>query len=451
MQAIKYVFWGALALLTALWIAVEPQFFAAASLFELRATMMQYTGVIAMCCMSLAMILALRPRWPEPWLGGLDKMYRLHKWMGIAALVVAISHWLWAQGPRWAVDFGLLERPVRGARPAAGNQIEQLFRDLRGGAEGVGEWAFYLAVVLIALALIKLFPYRLFYKTHRLLAVTYLVLVFHSVVLTTFAYWMTPIGVVMALLMAAGTWAAVIVLLRRVGIDRQVKGQIASLQYYPGVRVLETEIDVPTGWPGHKAGQFAFATSDVSEGAHPYTIGSPWHADRRRINFITKELGDHTSRLREELRVGQEVKIEGPYGCFTFDDACPHQIWIGAGIGVTPFIARMKNLAQLHNEDGGRTGSQTVDLFHPTADYDEEAERKLRADALAAGVRLHFLIDARDGRLNGERIRAAVPQWRDASIWFCGPIAFGAALRRDFAQHGFPVSKRFHQELFSMR
>ena len=41
----------------------------------------------------------------------------------------------------------------------------------------------------------------------------------------------------------------------------------------------------------------------------------------RRITFITKELGDHTSRLREKLRVGQQVTIEGPYGCFTFDDA----------------------------------------------------------------------------------------------------------------------------------
>lgn len=450
MQAIKYVFWSTLALLTAMWIAEEPQFFTAANLFQLRAAMMQYTGVIAMACMSVAMILALRPRWPERWLGGLDKMYRLHKWMGIAALVVAIAHWLWAQGPRWAVGFGLLEPPVRGARPAAGNQVEQLFRDLRGSAEGIGEWAFYLAVVLIALALIKLFPYRLFYKTHRLLAVTYLVLVFHAVVLTTFGYWTAPIGMVMALLMAGGTWAAVVVLLRRVGIDRQVTGRIVSLQYYPGVRVLETEIDVPTGWPGHKAGQFAFATSDASEGAHPYTIGSAWHAARHHINFITKELGDHTSRLREKLSVGQEVKIEGPYGCFTFDDG-PQQIWIGAGIGVTPFIAQMKNLAQLRGEDGGRSAPQTINLFHPTADYDEEAERKLRADAEAAGVRLHFLVDARDGRLNGERIRAEVPEWRDASIWFCGPVAFGAALRRDFAAHGFPVSKRFHQELFSLR
>jgi predicted ferric reductase len=53
--------------------------------------------------------------------------------------------------------------------------------------------------------------------------------------------------------------------------------------------------------------------------------------------------------------------------------------------------------------------------------------------------------------LTGERIREAATQWRDASIWLCGPTGFGEALKRDFAAHGFPVKDRFHQELFAMR
>ena len=99
----------------------------------------------------------------------------------------------------------------------------------------------------------------------------------------------------------------------------------------------------------------------------------------------------------------------------------------------------------------GCSVAQAVDLFHTTADVDEEALGKLAADARSADVRLHVLIDARDGRLTGDRIREAVPQWGEASIWFCGPGAFGEALRRDFRAHGFPVELRFHQELFAMR
>jgi predicted ferric reductase len=450
MQNLKRAFLAILVILAVLWLIAEPSVFQSATFFTLRQAMMQLSGILAIGCMSIAMILALRPRWPESWLGGLDKMYRLHKWLGITALAVAVVHWLWANGPKWAVGWGLLERPARGARPAIENPIEALFASLRGAAEGVGEWAFYAAVLLIALALIQYFPYRLFYKTHRLLALAYLVLVCHAAVLIRFSYWTSPLGWVMALLLACGTWAAVLVLLRQVGAGRQVKGMITSLQYYPGVRALETEIEVPQEWPGHKPGQFAFATSDASEGAHPYTIASGWHAENPRITFITKELGDHTSLLPEKLRVGQEVTVEGPYGCFTFDDDCPHQIWIGGGIGITPFVARMKHMA-MQRDAPDWPEAQTVDLFHTTADVDEEALGKLAADARSADVRLHVLIDARHGRLTGERIRQAVPQWREASFWFCGPTGFGAALKRDLAAHDFPVKRRFHQELFAMR
>lgn len=450
MRTIKYTFWIFLTALTALWILAEPAAFTTKDFFGLRSLMMQYTGVLAVGCMSVAMMLSLRPRWVEPWLGGLDKMYRLHKWLGIGALVLALSHWLWAKGPKWAVGFGLLERPVRGPRPPAANQIEQILLTLRHNAEELGEWAFYAAVILIAIALIRSIPYRFFYQTHKLLALAFLVLAFHSAVLIKISYWSSPIGIVAALLIVGGVWSAVIVLLRRIGVGRQAKGRITSLEYYPGVRVLETEIDVPSGWAGHKPGQFAFVVSDPSEGAHPYTIASAWNDANHHINFIVKELGDHTRRIKDKLVVGQEVRIEGPYGCFAFDDTCPHQIWIGAGIGITPFIARMKYLAKLR-ADGHTPSPQRIDLFHPTADYDEVAERKLRADAEAAGVRLHFLVDARHGRLSGDRIRAEVRGWAAASIWFCGPVGFGEVLRRDFADHQFPIEKRFHQELFTMR
>lgn len=458
MRNIKIALWGALVLLAVLWLLAEqPTSGSTASIIALRSTMIQFTGILGIGCMSLAMILATRPRWPERWLGGLDKMYRLHKWLGIGGLVLAVAHWLSAQGFKWAIGFGWIAMPERG-RPrategavdgATAQWLEQTLMSLRDPAESIGEWAFYAAVILIAVALIRLIPYRFFYKTHRLLAVAYLVLVFHAVVLTTFSYWTTPLGAVMAVLQVYGTVAAVMVLFRRVGAGRKVDGAISRLHYYPELSVLEGEIDVPEGWPGHKPGQFAFVTSDSSEGAHPYTIASDWKPAEHRLTFIVKGLGDHTRRLREKLRIGQAVKVEGPYGGFTFDDDCPRQIWVGGGIGITPFIARMKELAQ---QSGGVAGPrQEIDLFHTTADYSDEAIAKLTADAAAANVRLHVLHDARDGLLGGDRIRTAVPNWLEGSVWFCGPVGFGRALRHDLAAHGLPVNRRFHQELFALR
>ena len=444
MKRIKLFFITLMLLLTALWLLADtlmPQPF---SYFAFRTVFMQYSGVIAIGAMSIAMLLALRPKRLESPLNGLDKMYRLHKWLGITALVVAIAHWWWAQGTKWMVGWGWLVRP---ARRAPSEQtlglIENWLHSQRGLAESVGEWAFYAAVVLIALALIKRFPYHLFAKTHTLLAIAYLALVYHSVVLVKTNYWSQPVGWVLFALLLGGSIAAVWVLMGRIGTGRKVQGTIDALTYYPELRVLETSIHLQEGWRGHTAGQFAFVTSDRKEGAHPYSIASAWNPEDRHIVFITKALGDHTCRLQEHLKTGMTVQVEGPYGRFDFNDGQPRQIWVGAGIGITPFIARLKQLAD-------EPGSKSIDLFHPTADFSQAAIDKLTADAEAAGVRLHVLVSGKDGRLDGTAIRAAVPEWASASVWFCGPSGFGQALRKDFTSHGLPAD-RFHQELFELR
>ena len=276
MKNIKLALGAFLALLSVLWLMADSPAPAPFSYFAFRTVFMQYSGIIAIGAMSVAMWLALRPVWLEPHLDGLDKIYRLHKWLGITALTVSILHWWWATGSKWMVGWGWLERPVRGPRAAASElgAIEGWLGGQRHLAESVGEWAFYAALVLLVLALLKWFPYHLFRKTHKWLAVAYLVLVFHSVVLTKFSYWAQPVGWVLAILMLGGSFAALSVLLGRVGSGRKVKGCVESLSYYPELRVLESQITLSEGWPGHAAGQFAFATSNPQEGPHPYTIAS---------------------------------------------------------------------------------------------------------------------------------------------------------------------------------
>jgi predicted ferric reductase len=169
LKRITLAFWGLLLGVTVAWLLSDTLLPEPLTFFPIRAVWVQYTGAIAIAVMSVAMVLAMRPRSLEHPLGGLDKMYRLHKWLGIAALIVAVVHWLWAQGAKWAVGWGWLTRPGRGPGQADGlGVVEQFFRHQRGLAETVGEWAFYAATVLIVLALVQRFPYRLFVKTHNL-------------------------------------------------------------------------------------------------------------------------------------------------------------------------------------------------------------------------------------------------------------------------------------------
>ena len=439
-------FAAGLLLLTGLWLWADPRWLQPQTYFGFRAVAMQYSGVIAIAAMSVAMILATRPRWLETPLVGLDKMYRLHKWLGITALGVSVIHWWLGQGSKWMAQWGWVTRGARPPRAAAPDQgvLQAWLGSQRHLAETVGEWAFYAVAVLLVLALVKRFPYKLFAKTHTWMAALYLALVFHSVVLTQFSYWAQPLGWLMLPLLLGGVASAVWVLAGRVGRSRQVRATVVARQEYPALKTLETELLVDAGWPGHQAGQFAFLTVDPKEGPHPFTMASAWDPATRRLRFVTKALGDHTGQLPALLREGQRVTVEGPYGRFDFGDGRSRQIWVGAGIGITPFIARLKQLARRP------VPGTEIDLFHATTVLDAAAIEKLQQDARAAGVRLHVWVDGRDGLLDGERIRAQVPGWQQASVWFCGPAGFGRSLVQDFMARGLP-SGAFHQELFEMR
>jgi predicted ferric reductase len=272
-----------------------------------------YTGILAIGFMSVGVMLAARPVQVESALGGLDKFYRLHKWLGIGAALVALVHWLLEVIPRWMVRQGWLERPRRGGGAGSaggGPAMFDSFRDWRELAADLGEWSLYLLLILIALALWKRFPYRYFFKTHRLMAAIYLILVFHAIIMMNRSYWTGPIGPVLVLVMVGGSVAALTSLFRRIGHSRRAVGQVEDVKTYADNAVLEVGVRLETAWPGHDAGQFAFVTFDKSEGAHPFTISSGWAGDGR-LTFTIKGIGDYTRKLPDLLRVGQAATVEG--------------------------------------------------------------------------------------------------------------------------------------------
>ena len=82
LRNIKLSLWGVLVGLTGLWVLANAPFPDALAVIVIRNFLVQYSGVIGIGMMSVAMVLALRPVWLESWLGGLDKSYQLHKWLG---------------------------------------------------------------------------------------------------------------------------------------------------------------------------------------------------------------------------------------------------------------------------------------------------------------------------------------------------------------------------------
>jgi predicted ferric reductase len=437
-------FWLFLILISSLWFLADSLWPKPWGYFAFRNVFNQYSGILAICIMSLAMILAVRPAFLEKPMKGLDKCYRLHKWLGIGALVVATVHWWITKGTKWMVGWGWLERPERGGRPPADSlsTIEAFIRSQRGFAETVGEWAFYIVVAFIGIALIKRIPYSFFRSTHRWIALIYLGLVFHTVILVKADYWTQPIGIVLAVLLVGGTFSAVVSLFRKIGSSRKVEGRISHIAQQGDM--LEATVVVPSKWPGHTPGQFAFVTSNAAEGPHPYTIASHWNKKRSTLRFFVKQLGDWTGQLPEYLTPNMPVTVEGPYGCFDFKDTSTDQIWIAGGVGITPFLAQLEALGE-HSIDK----SSITLLYSHKSDNSALLEQIQHAAALAK-VHLVFKSSDQAGRFTESELKTFIKDPKSTSIWFCGPASFGDWVHQQARNAGIP-NRHLHQELFEMR
>jgi predicted ferric reductase len=408
--------------------------------WTLRQEGLYLSGLLSIALMSLSMVLATRPAWLEKPLGGMDQVYRLHKWSGILAIGLAATHWLIEMSSD--VIKALVGREGRVPKETYSGLAETL----RKLAEDMGEWAIYAALAMLALALWKRVPYRIWRHLHRVMPVLYLMLAFHAALLAPLGYWSQPVGALLALLLGAGVVSSLISLAGLIGRRRVVDGKVIAVSR-SAADITEVSCQLGAEWKGHRPGQFAFVAFDDSEGAHPFTIASADRGDRS-VTFQIKELGDYTRGLARRLKNGQAVRVEGPYGRFDLARRNPRaqQIWIAGGIGVTPFLAWLE---ALQREPGK---APAADLHYCTRDRASDAFVP-RLEALCAtlpGVRLH-VHGARQGEvLTAQSLGAAGDASRRAEVWFCGPRGLADSLRQGLRQ-AWQGRLSFHQEAFEMR
>ncbi|AQZ98577.1 ferredoxin reductase family protein [Comamonas kerstersii] len=424
--------------------ASEPAFW-----WQLRQHALYLSGIWSIGMMSLVMLLSLRQRWMERPLGGMDQVYRLHKWAGIAAAVAAVLHW----GAK--ESSGLIKGMVGTAGRVPREAVLSWATDWRGTAKDLGEWAFYALLIMVVLTLWqRLLPYRPWRKLHRVMPALYLLLAFHTLALTPLTFWQAPLGMVMAALLLVGSVAALWSLAGRIGRGRnRYAAQVHEARVLGGAAgqaPLEVLCAMPKNWPGHRAGQFVFASFEGAEGPHPFTIASAPEgcgrtADGKELlRLVIKPLGDYTRRLPSLLQPGQAVQIEGPYGCFDAQGgAARTQVWVAGGVGITPFLA----LLQARQPGvAGRDGLQPAHLHYCTRNAAQDVllpQLQALCEAAQPSVRLQVHDAAQGEYLTPEHLAQYGAQ---LDIWLCGPAGLGKAMRQA-QQRGW----RIHQEAFQMR
>ncbi|MGB4359062.1 MAG: ferric reductase-like transmembrane domain-containing protein, partial [Rhodoferax sp.] len=225
-----------IALLALAWgwdIAQAPVDSQVHALWLARQQLLHLSGLLSVAMMSLAMLLATRPVWLEAPLGGMDRIYRSHKWAGILAVGFAALHWLVEMSDD--ILKALIGRQGRMPEDVLTGLLDVL-RDL---AEDMGEWAIYALLAMLVITLWKKFPYRPWRFLHRAMPVLYLMLALHAALLAPSNYWTEPVGALLAVLLGAGVFGAVHTLLGRIGKARETAGEIIAVaQLAPDVTTV---------------------------------------------------------------------------------------------------------------------------------------------------------------------------------------------------------------------
>lgn len=394
------------------------------------------TGSIAIVYMVMSMVLSVRFSIINNYAGGLDKAYKIHKWVGIWAFVSSIVHWF---TETWFIDicklFFTLPPKVKGV-----STISDFAKQVYHIGNDMVEYAFYAFVIVLVISLIKKVPYHIFRYIHKTIPVLFLFAAYHSFTIQIKGAWFGSIGSFMlSIIIFIGVVCALIDLLQLIGYKHKVFGEVVKYSYNENNKTMV--IDIKTMKPfDFKAGQYVFLRFGHKKEPHPFSIAG-CDKENNVIRFIIKELGDYTKALKNSIKVTDVVLVEGPYGTFTFEST-NQQIWVAGGIGITPFIARLEYLAA----EGKKVDN--IDFYY--SGRGENPFKEIEELSQKTGVRFHYIDTSKEGRLSFDKIKDAIKDITNVTLWYCGPEKFGETIQESAKNNGIS-SKQIHYDSFDMR
>lgn len=389
------------------------------------ATLSLASGVSALALMACATILAARWAVVESCFGGLDRVYDAHKWIAVAALSLASIHLLFKAGdPLWQVGV-ILDLPS-------------------GWTRFVRQASFVAVMSIVLLALNRNIRYSTWRWWHRLSGPLFLIVIFHWLSIKSPVALVSPAGLWLAGLSALAVIAAAYKLLLYPLVARHGHYEVVSVSR--GASAAEIELAPMSHRASFQPGHFGFLRMNVDglREPHPFTIASGPREDGR-ISFVIRALGDYTTELVSRVEPGMHADVYAPYGRFERKPDCAHEIWIGGGVGISPFIAWLR--------DEEATGFDRVTLFYfftpgrafPEVDVLKEMAEKRGIEFIpvSAGPNSEMFT-----RRFAELVTGADKASLDIAV--CGPKGLLGAIRARAENHGFPA-RLIRHELFAFR
>src|SRR5690606_25814487 len=177
---------------------------------------------------------------------------------------------------------------------------------------------------------------------HKLSGPLFLIVILHWLSFKSPITLNSPSGIWVGLFCAVGVLAALYKLVLYPFVARAGEYRVVAVSRDKGavhltLKPLHKKFDL-------KAGQFAFLAMQQKglREPHPFTIASANTASGQ-IEFVIRGLGDYTNKLYECAEVGMHADLYAPYGRFKRPVQAEWEVWIGAGVGISPFISWLQD------------------------------------------------------------------------------------------------------------
>jgi predicted ferric reductase len=378
-------------------------------------------------------LLMARVTWIEPWFG-LDKLARLHNWMGFSLTLALVAHPVFLTlGYALRNGSGFLEQYLS-------------FQSWEGVARASAATGLFVVVIATSLFMVwRRLKYETWYAVHLSVYLAVLLAFGHQLAVgrdlqdkTFAAYWLALHAFVLLNLLF---FRLVKPLIRY----RRHKFKIEKV-------TIESPDAVSIRVSGQRLEQFRFSGGQfavwrfLAAGfwgeSHPFSFSEA--SNGKSIRLTVKALGDYTRRLAN-LKPGTPVILDGPLGVFTHHAAVTDKrLYIAGGIGITPIRSML----------GEKPSLDSILLYGRRT----EAEAILRNELegfTKRGLKLHLILDGQadwsgeKGLVDAEKIQRLAPDYLERDIYLCGPWPMMKAIIAALDKLDFP-RRQLHFEKFSL-
>lgn len=304
--------------------------------------------------------------------------------------------------------------------------------------------AFYGILILGLITIISFVPYQYWKWSHRFIGLFFALSAIHfAFILKPFSN-TEPLGLYILSFCALGIVSYLYLLLPKHWTSQTTDYQVTQLTKMDDA--LEVQLSPKGRGITHQAGQFAFISLQQAEQCepHPFTISAAPNA-QRTLRFSIKHLGDYTTQLAQHLEIGSNIKLSRAYGHFTQATKPSPQIWVAAGIGITPFMAWAQTL--------DHTLKQPITLYYCVKDKSQALYLTELQDIAkqVAHFEVTLVISSIHPHLSAQQIHQAAGATLAAQqLYFCGPKVMREQLKTELVELGLKRTA-FHYEEFEIR